>query len=361
MKFVRTIVHEIPRGSHKADQEISVRLSGALADMTSVTRDFISSKIVKSGEPSSRDVIEDPNLQANLTKLYLQKCLQGSDEEFIEASGMLADKLFRAQSGNAPAGALVISVIEESVERELLILKSEHQEGMKVKVTSNDDGTETLNFEHLTELIVGGNARIFKSARLRLENADDEPRENQAMVGLMVDLQSGGTGYAEYFLSTFLECVLANPNTKLTQAFLNAGQKLIQNIEDVEEKVEVATHLDSYARTNTEFDVSTREFSDKYLTDQQAEVFAELVPDELRNRSFKMDHSSQRTRREGWKFSSPGVYLVVDPSVVESGEVLIKSNEDGSSEIRISKRLKDFTLVQAPKGAKTIASKPADE
>lgn len=353
MTFVRTIIHEIPRGTYKSDGDAAPRISSTLTELTPQSRRFITDKFIYQGSPAARDIVEDPGRDSNEMKALLTRCLRGDSTEFIAASGVIADKLFRAQSGNAPAGVLIISLVHDP-DPELLILKADHQEGMKVTESRDADGNKQLNLEHLEDLIVGGDSKIFKTARLSLHN---EGEDGDCMSGVMVDLQSGGSGYAEYFLSAFLESVLANPDTKMTRLFDSTVESFIQAIPDLDERITVAKSYNTYRETNPEFEVSTKEFAERYLTDSQAEKFVPLVPDALRGRIFRMDHTAEKRTKGGWKLSSPGVYLVVDSSAVVSGEVRITQNEDGSANIRISKNLQKFTLVNAPAGSLATSGK----
>lgn len=345
MQFSRVAIHEIPEGSFKSEGSERVVASRALAEFDRKTLNFISDSMVQIGHPHSKDIQEDEEINPRAMPDLLRNCLNGTDEEFLNSSITIAEKLFQAQTGTASSGVLIVALVQEP-RKELLIMKAEHQEGMRVRQETDNDGNLKLSLEHLTELIVGGNARIFKSARLWL----DETQPDQGRYfGVMIDLQNGGTGYAEYFLSGFLEARLSNPNSKLTSMFLATGQKLIGELDDTEEKLQVAEALRTYSNTNQEFEVSARTFAELYLTDDQANKYVRIIPEELRGRSFRMDRSGPKSETDGWKLSAPGFYLVVDSDAVRSGEVSITENDDGSSEIRISKHLKDFTFIKPPK------------
>lgn len=192
VQILRAIVHEVPKGRYSADSEEQVGFSSAESNLAPQTKRFIEENMLDFALKSPRNILEDSD-SGSTTPDLVRELLADPDNKFVEHSKAIASNLHRSQTGNSPSGILIVAIVAQPAGTGLVILKAEHQEGMRLqRVGDGADGH--FDLEHLNELIVGNNSRVYKIAVLR-------PTSTHApLAGQMVD-QQNGVAFADFFMS----------------------------------------------------------------------------------------------------------------------------------------------------------------
>ena len=337
VQISRAIVHEIPRGRYSADGSSKVGYSDAETALAAVTKRFIEENMLDFSMKSHRRIVEDAS--AGSTTPELVRKIIASPESFINASQEIALNLHRAQTGNSPSGILIVAIVEDQDTESVLIMKAEHAQGMRLRRVETD-GAGHFDLEHLNELIVGNNSRVYKIAILH-EGKD-------AAIGRMVD-QQNGVAFAEFFMSTFLGCRLVDEAEVQTRNFLNSAMGWInKSVYDEEEKGQYATALLAYmAAPSGEFQPS--EFAERFLAPERRDDFLNALPESVPDVVVKKDLALVPGRGAGMRMYGAGVMISASADALNNGGIEILSEDTGSTTIRIRGALRKYEFGQAPK------------
>lgn len=208
-----TMVHEIPRGSGRTPSDRAVTLSEDPTALDAATDRFVRDQMLVPALASSRDVVEDPTVDAADSVLPVTvKRILADPSVLPGGSRTIAEHLFQAQSGAASAGVLLASTAKYEGRDVVILTKAEHQEGVRLR-QSGTAGHVAFQVEHIRELIVGRNSKVYKIAVLWL----DGPQ----LVGKMIDKQNGAA-FADYFLGAFLQMTLRHQAEVATHGFVAA-------------------------------------------------------------------------------------------------------------------------------------------
>gem|GEM_PF-6090328 len=208
-----TMVHEIPRGSGRNASDRAVTLSENPTPLDAATDRFIREQMLLPSLGSSREVIEDPTdeLDTSVLPATVKQILE-DPTHLPDGSRTIAEHLFQSQSGAASAGILLASTATYEGRDVVILTKAEHQEGVRLRQSGSADHV-AFQVEHITELIVGKNSRVYKIAILWVDGG--------RVAGRMIDMQNG-VKYAEYFLTAFLQLALRHQAEKATQGFVDS-------------------------------------------------------------------------------------------------------------------------------------------
>jgi hypothetical protein len=215
-----TMVHEVPRGSGRTPSDRSVTLSENPTVLDAATDRFIREQMLLPSLGSSREVVEDPTFDQDSSVLPAAvKQILDDPMSLPECSRTIAEHLFQAQSGAASAGIFLASKAKFDGRDVVVLTKAEHQEGVRLRQSGTVDHV-AFQVEHITELIVGKNSRVYKIAILWVEGS--------RLVGRMIDKQNG-VAFADYFLGAFLQMTLRHKAELATQGFVNTITKQIES------------------------------------------------------------------------------------------------------------------------------------
>ncbi|MFJ4253512.1 nucleoid-associated protein [Microbacterium sp. NPDC090003] len=337
VQIARAIVHEIPKGRYSADGESQVGLSGAETALAAQTRRFIEDNMLDFALKSPREVLEDT--QAGSTTPGLVKELLADSERFVSASQEIARNLHRAQTGNSPSGILIVALVTNAGAPAVVLLKAEHAEGMRLRRVG-DQATGRFDLEHLNELIVGNNSRIYKIALLSVVGG--------SVVGQMVD-QQNGVAFADFFMSSFLGCHLADSSEVQTKQFMQSTMTWVNNVVDDEgRQSRYATALLAYmASPEPTFQAS--DFAERFLEAEDRDSFVDSLPDDVSASVINKDLSLVPGHGAGLRMYAPGVVVSASATALDRGDLEILSEHSGSTTIRIRGSLKKYGLGTAPK------------
>lgn len=230
------IVHDVPRHrvGHEEEAE-DVLLSDAPSELDAALRNFFTERITRSlSEKNAYEVERDPESKSPIPDEVLSVITASKetlDAALAESSQVMAHHLFACQTGNNPAGLLIVCTGEVDGRRAVSILKLEREDAIRVERVG-EPGHRSFNVQHLRDLMLGKNTRVFKASIFAIpEGAGDD------LDGRVSDTQTEAhVDVARFFLSTFLGCRLKVAPDNATKAFFDNTQDFINTVEDGERK-----------------------------------------------------------------------------------------------------------------------------
>jgi hypothetical protein len=336
--IIRAIVHEIPKGRYAAGSPDQVALSSAESNLAPQTRRFVEENMLDFSLKSPREIRED-TVSASTTPDHVRSIPGNPEENFVTASQDIARNLHQSQTGNSPSGILIVAVVGTEDAKSLVVMKAEHQEGMRLQ-RIGDQATGHFDLEHLDELIVGNNSRVYKIAILQ---AADE-----LLAGQMAD-QQNGVAFADFFMSAFLGCRLSDDAEIQTRQFMKSSFEFVNGqISDEEKQGRYATALVAYISSPaTTFQAS--EFAGQFLDPEDRDDFVRALPDTLAHSVINKNLALVPGQGSGLRLYGAGVVVSASAAALERGALEIVSEENGQTVVRITGSLKKFGLGTAPK------------
>lgn len=309
IKLGDTMVHEVPRGSKRANPEGSVVLSKDLTPLDANTDRFIRDQMLAPFLPSGRDIVAVPggdevSSAFGLVPTLVKETLADSTR-LPDHSRTIAEHMFASQVGAASAGIFMASVGECGHGPCVIIMKAEHQEGVRMR-HHGAPGSVSFDVEHIDELIVGKNSKVYKIALLWI-------RDDGAVVGKMVDKQNG-VAYADYFLHGFLGMELRFNSEKLTRDLMDSATKHINANVDPDKKVRYTRALVALLESPND-EVNTNQFLTQFIDPEDRDDFAAALPAEVRS-AFRKDTTLVKSRIGG---------IVLD---LQNGEVQVRATRN---------------------------------
>jgi hypothetical protein len=324
IKLGDTMVHEVPRGSKRANPENEVILSVDLTPLDAKTNRFIRDQMLVPFIPGGRDIVAvpDPDRVEAIPELAvvpaLVKEMLADPSTLPQHSRTIAEHMFASQVGAASAGIFMASIGECGFGPCVIIMKAEHQEGVRMRHHGRP-GRVAFDVEHIGELIVGKNSKVYKIAMLWV-------REDGAVVGKMVDKQNG-VAYADYFLHEFLGMDLRFNSEKLTRDLLDSATKHINANVDPDKKVRYTRALVALLESPND-EVNANQFLTQFIDPEDRDDFAAALPVEVRS-AFRKDVTLVKSRIGG---------IVLD---LLNGEVQVRATrnavENGSVDVDAAK------------------------
>lgn len=337
IQLLKAIVHEVPKGRYSTKDDVEVTLSTELTPLETETRRFIEDNMLKFALKHPRQVKRDNGAASNTPDL-VASIIKDAGDPFVKASQELARALYRSQTANSPSGILVVASAKMDGREAVLLMKAEHQEGMRLR---RDETTGRLDLEHLNELIVGHNSRIYKIALMEL--GDDD-----TVIGQMVD-QQNGVMYADFFLADFLGCQLADKAEVQTKIFMDSAIKHFnESMDDPQKAARYAGALSSYMHApGTDFQPSV--FADDYLEPEDRDDFLDAIPDAVGDNVIRKDMSLVAGKGAGVRIIGHGFTVVASNEAFETGKITVSKEDSGETVIRLSGDLKHINFGALPK------------
>lgn len=335
--ILRAIVHEIPKGRYDAESDVQVGLSSDATTLVAQTKRFIEENMLDFALKNPRQIVED--IEAGSTTPDFVRTILSEKDLFVHASQEIARNLHRAQTGNSPSGVLIVATVQDEGHISLALLKAEHAEGMRLRRVG-DDQTGRFDLEHLNELIVGNNSRIYKIALLALAN--------DLVTGRMAD-QQNGVAFADFFMSKFLGCRLSDNSEIQTREFVNSTMKWVNNsVENDSDRTRYSTALLAYmASPAPTFQAS--EFATQFLEAGDRDDFIDSLPESVSSSVINKDLALVPGQGAGLRLYAPGVSISASADALGRGDIEILSETAAETTIRIRGSLKKFGLGAAPK------------
>lgn len=330
----RIIMHEILRGTAKGGKP---QLSDVPTDMPEADRLFIQERIRSTLPKDARPIVEEPS--SSVAPAQIRGYLQAGDPDIVAVSKVLVKCLQESQSPVSPGGIFVQADATLDGKPAVLIAKLEHQEGVRATPTTLKSGEITFGVQLLKDLLFTTNSRVYKVALFVGEEID-----NALLHGVIVDRQMTGSSLAQYFLTTFLGCQLAERADLLTERFYNGTQSYINSIPDPEKKARYEVALLSEMQSQGET-LSVLEFASHHLDVGDRDNFSQsLQGSGVPPRTFAKDNNLVKTKIARVKLNTEaGVTVLAPPETLDNGVVSVEGGvSDDSAIITVRDRLSSF-------------------
>jgi len=334
-----TMVHEVPRGSTRTSED-GVTLSDDPTTLDAATDRFIRDQLLDPFVPSGRDIIAVPEATADGHDLELVPRLVvellANDSKLPEHSQAIAEHLFASQVGAASAGIFLASVGDAvHVGRCVILMKAEHQEGVRLQ-QRNANGHVVFEVEHIKELIVGQNSKVYKIAALWVDDKGE-------VVGKMVDRQNG-VAYADYFLSRFLGMRLRHQAEKLTKDLLEAATMHINTTVHADKRTRYTRALVALMESPTD-NINTTQFIRTSIDPEDRDAFEAALPSEVRA-TFRKDVTLVKAQIGGIAFDlhDGEVHVRATAGAVDNGVIEVNA----ADQVVVIKGVPDNIAVARP-------------
>lgn len=312
IKLLSTMIHEVPRGK-VVDGGPNVVLSQDPTSLNPQTDRFIREEMLQPSFAKGREIVYNTDLGSPIPNLA--RSVLADHGQLETASQRMAEHLHASQGGSASAGVFLCSLARaDSIDR-LIIMKAEHQEGVRLRQTIDEDGVISFEVEHLNELILGRAAQVYKIALLWINPTTDR------LMGLMVDRQNG-QGYADYFLDNYLGFELVHQAEKLTEDFVKSMGRFLKSTTLSDEKKlryggAIAAVLESPTPT-----LNASKFIHDFIDRDDRDELRALLPYQVLASEFRKDTTLVASSVGGLRVRTEhGVIIQASSSAIDSGMV----------------------------------------
>ena len=217
----KLIVHDVPKRL-KGQESDGPILSEIESPSTAEIQNYFKEKTVGTLKEIRYEVADDPGADSPVPGLSAD--LLSGQRDLVPASQEMAKHLFECQSGVNSAGLLVVGLGVVGSDSALILMKLQREEGVRVRQESLD-GNMTFNIEHVQNLLLTDQTRVFKAGLFVASNNADE-----LLDGLVSDNQRGyspRTEIASFFLRDFLGCQLRESADVKTKEFFESSENFI--------------------------------------------------------------------------------------------------------------------------------------
>jgi hypothetical protein len=336
LQVERVIVHDIPARFVRGGGE-EPRYSQVDSRLNQEIRNYFREKISGTLHAASFDVNFDPASPSPVPALVLDN-LGPNLEGFVSMSQAVGRHLHESQTGATSSGLLCVIQALLAADRALAILKLEREAGMRLEQTQVE-GQQTFNLEHLRELMLTTNTRVFKVG-LFVQSG----QELATIEGAVSDNQRGydsGTEVADFFLRRFLGCLLKEEPDVLTKKVFQASEQFIHDhVPEAETKARYEMALIAEL-SSQEASFNPRAFADRHLQvdDRQAYIqtlAANGVPARLMDKDTSL--IATHLRRIQVEFESD-IAVLGKPQAFED-HVRMTRLDDGRTRVEIEDRIR---------------------
>lgn len=339
LSLVSTMVHEMPRGRSR-DHGPQIVYSNTPTPLNPDTDTFIREQMLEPSLAFGRQVIEASNNLSDVPQLA--RGILRDPLTLAANSKSIAAIMHSTQTGGASAGVFMASLAEQGGTSRLVIMKAEHQEGVRLRHSGEGDDI-VFEVEHLTELIMGQNSRVYKIAMLWLDT-------NEKLVGLMVDKQNG-VAFADYFLNEFLGCELTHRAEKLTEDFVKALSKFINSPSlSLEKRTRYATAVVALLESPADR-LRPAQFISDYIDAEDRDELARSMPPQVQSLEFAKDTTLVRNQIGGLKLkmSSGDVTISATSEALENGTITFENSEAEGPRVVVKGTPEKLSLGKPPR------------
>jgi hypothetical protein len=306
------VVHSVPQQGDELEQLV---LTDAPIALDEELRRYFEGKIQDSLREDGLEIVADELASAVVRDGVAQ--IAQDREALVAASRVFAEHLHAVQNRRNPPGLLVAAAATvDDVGEVVAILKLERQRGVHFTI-EEIDGRSVVDLEFLRRLTLTDKTRIFKTAVVRVTDAED----SMTLYGSASDDQRGRDqiGIADFFLATFLGCKLRVNPAKATKDFVSATLRFIND--DVPNAERQARYLISMqARLDDQvMDITPRTFATTQLLAQDRPAFLQRVVDQGldSDAAFQKDTSLVKTAKFQVVFEHGMVLLAARGDIAE--------------------------------------------
>lgn len=261
-----------------------------------------------------------------------------TDNNFIELSYDIANKLADAQRRGLPGGIVVVFTgrYGASPKSFVGIMKAEIYSAY---AKQQDAITQEITLEYVEEALLTPATKLYKTAGFFSTGSGDSSENlNEKWNVLVCDSQishTDGKAAAKYFYAGFLGCGYPETSARTTKQFYDATCEFIQEL-DISEEKKVALHntLVSYLKYENTDVVNPAEFSERYFDEEVRDSFSDFLDDKnLPSTSFTkdIDHIESKLNMRKLSFSK-NVKLVAPSDIFKELVTIETINESDEGE-----------------------------
>jgi hypothetical protein len=209
----------------------------------------------------------------------LAKMLDFNDNDYLNSSKQIAEKLAEAQSSrNIPGGVVVVvsGTIGADSLRYISVIKAESQDGFSLRTTP----AETIELLFQEKLLLTPQQKFYKIGMIIELNRNDggnilrNPDEFAVFVYDHNMTHTETRSAALYFYDAFLGCAVKSSSKKLTKDFYNYTKEYINRLNiGANEKVDLQNALYDYLKVSRVANVSISDFSARYFQPETADNY----------------------------------------------------------------------------------------
>jgi hypothetical protein len=336
LTLIETMVHELPRGRQREGTDSPIVFSSSPTPLGDETDRFIREEMLEPSLARGRAVLYSGSDRSPVPSLVREVLADAS--RLPGHSRAIAQHLFETQTGGASAGVFMAAQASQAGQARVVLMKAEHQEGVRLR--HRDQGGEVVfSAEHLTELLMGQNSRVYKIAMFWLD-------ANEELTGLMVDHQNG-SAFADYFLYEFLGCELTDPDEVQTEDFVGAVAKFINSNQlSPDKRTRYATAAVAYLDSPQDR-IRPAQFLTDFIDPTDRDVVAEMMPARIRSSDFRKDVRLVSSQIGALRLSSAdgSVSLSATAEALSDGTVVVEDDR-----VVVNKSLGNLALTKRPRG-----------
>lgn len=338
----RIIIHRIfPRSPEK--ELIKPRTSSKLIRLEQAALDALQMRITKALGNKSHGI--EMSITETNDESFFQitaNMMHANDNEFIEASKTLAEKLNQAQfTTSAPGGLLAIIAgrVGEQAQPFIAGIKAEPQDGFRA-----DEHEDFLGMEYIAELLLTETQRFYKIGLLT-ETTSHKPTANgynaDNFKSFLFDHLMTATETrpaAAYFYRVFLGMDIQKSSKKLTQDYFEYTRAYIDtsSLSD-DEKLDLHEALRSELRSK-DATISVFDFSKKHIPESQQKAYetfmsAKGFPQNSINKDI--DYIQAKLKRRRKYIFNNDVWIITPPNKSEEYLDIEPTDEQGITVVKI--------------------------
>ena len=320
-----TIVHYVPTLRDGPHPELL--LTSAAIDLDTDLTNYFSSKVTDRLEAKGLEVIEDPDRDQTVPNA-LAGVLQ-DPSTLVDASTLLARRLFEVQSASNSSGLLAVLTGTMGPTPCVAVVKLERQRGVSFEI---DASSGTVDLALLRNLTLTDKTKVYKTALFEAGSGSG------LVAGLVADDQrtsAKGRQVAGFFLGEFLGCKPKEPAAYITYQFVKAANGAINDdVESPETRGKYQVALLSTLQDNTT-DINPTNFAKKHLEPDHRSPFLKRVEAAGIDpkRAFAKDTS--RIKLDEFRVTFSSGMLLVGPSKALSNNVVIPKRPGPTSPVEL--------------------------
>ncbi len=338
LRVDRVIVHDVPTrySGHVTTEPV---LSQVESPLGLQLRSYLQQKISGCLGAASFDVCFDPESTSPIPAL-VGKSLELSDRGFVERSQEMARHLYACQTGQNPAGLVLVAEGLLAQNQAMAILKLEKEDGVRVR-TETVDGKLRLSIEAVRDLMLTERTKIFKLAAFVRETDEDGHPE---VVGRVSDQQRGyhpSVEVAYFFLRRFLGCKLLEAPDITTKKFLTTTESFInERVDDPERQTDYLIALQAVMKDNSPV-IRPVSFASTHLRSQDRQNFlAYLEECGVPEQQFAKDLSLVESHLTRIRLDFESGLLLVGRAESFGDHVTVQRLESSTSRVEITDNIK---------------------
>lgn len=300
------IIHRVPKKSGPGVAPVTPTLSDATTPDDPRVRAFFQRRVRAAVEDRGLPIEPDPGRDHAASDAI--RAILADPTELTARSRALATRLFDIQDLRNPTGLLVAGVGRLSQRGCVILLKIEHDSGIRAE-ERRIGGQLTFEVVVHDDLLLTPHTQLFKGAVFALDNGEFE--------ALGADMQVRG-GMADFFLEDFLGFRLHETPAVTTEHFLDIGERWIGQLADPEKQaryeVALLAQLQSAQRS-----VNVPQFAEMNIDEADHQSFKDAVGvGGMRWATFRKDTSGieSRIKRVAYTFAS-GIKIVGRPEAMD--------------------------------------------